>query len=295
MKFKLRRYYLYYLARSAIFLIYLLPRRAGLAIFEKLGYLAYSILPKYRRIAQENLRTAFRDEKPEREIREIARQVFGNLGKNAFELIQFPKINKDNIDKIVETKNTGIIDTARKKGKGVIILASHFGNWELLAATLKLKDYPGYVIGRRIYFKKFDDYLNHLRKLHNVDIIYRDESPRKFLKILKENSMIGILADQDVDSVEGVFVNFFGRDTYTPVGPAALARATGASIIPVFMIRKNGRHELQVEPPVELIDTGDKEKDMVTNTQRWTNVLESYIRKYPDQWVWVHRRWKTTR
>ena len=131
--------------------------------------------------------------------------------------------------------------------------------------------------------------------MHDVNVIYRDESPRKILKVLKENRIVGIVADQDVESVEGVFVDFFGHPAYTPAGPAALARASGASLIPVLIMRENGKHSLVVEKPIELADTGDKEKDLVENTRRWSSVIESYIRKYPEQWVWLHRRWKTKR
>jgi KDO2-lipid IV(A) lauroyltransferase len=124
-------------------------------------------------------------------------------------------------------------------------------------------------------------------------VIYRDESPRKMLKTLKKNWIVGIVADQDVDSVDGVFVNFFGHQAYTPSGPVALARASGAVLLPVFIIREGDGHTIAIDEPIELRDTDDKEADLIYNTQKWSNVVESYIRKYPDQWVWMHRRWKT--
>jgi KDO2-lipid IV(A) lauroyltransferase len=179
------------------------------------------------------------------------------------------------------------------KGKGVIIVTGHFGNWEIMPITLKIKGYPGAVVGRRIYFEKYDRYLNSLRAYHGVNIIYRDESPRKILKIIRSGGIVGIVADQDVDSVEGVFVDFLGREAYTPAGPAALAKVTGAALIPAFMIRQGSKHRLIFDRPIELVDTGDKDKDLITNTQAWSDVVASYIRKYPDQWVWMHRRWKT--
>jgi len=293
MKYKFRRYYLYYLARVGIFLFSLLPSKIGLAVAAKAGALAYYILPKYRKIALNNLELAFGEEKGESELKRIARRVFENLGKNAFELVRFPKIDESNIGRLVRLENADRLRRAFEKGKGVLIITAHIGNWELMAATLRLNDFPGVTVGRRIYFHKYDEYLNRLRKTHDVNVIYRDESPRRILKVLKENRIVGIVADQDVDSVDGVFVDFFGRPAYTPSGPALLARASGAPLVPVFIIRNNGKHSLFIEEPIELADTGDKEKDLVENTQKWSNVVESFIRQYPDQWVWMHRRWKT--
>lgn len=293
MRYKYRRYFLYYLGRVAAFFIYLLPVRVGTAIAGFLGCCAFLVLSKYRNIAIDNLTKVFGNEKSAEEIRVIARKVFENLGKNACETINFPKINKKNIDSLVRIDGIEIVDQSFARGKGTIILASHFGNWELLGLTFRIKDYPGVTIGRRIYFYKYDNYLNYLRRSQDVNVIYRDESPKKMLRVLKDNKILGIVADQDVDSVDGVFVNFFGMPAYTPAGPVGLARVSGASIIPVFMIRQDGHHVMKIEKPIELADTGNKEADLVTNTQRWSLIVESYIRHYPEQWVWIHRRWKT--
>ncbi|MBI5124473.1 MAG: hypothetical protein HZA72_03550, partial [Candidatus Omnitrophica bacterium] len=255
MRYKYRRYYLYYLGRVGAFLIYLVPARIGIAIGGFLGRCAFFLLPKYRKIAIDNLSLAFGDEKSRQEIYRIAAGVFENLGKNACELVNFPKINEKNINSLLKIEGIDIVDRSFAKGKGTIILASHFGNWELLGLTFRIKGYPGYTIGRRIYFYKYDSFLNGLRRTHDVNVIYRDESPKKMLRVLKDNKILGIVADQDVDSVGGVFVNFFGMPAFTPAGPAVLARATGASIIPVFVIRQGMRHIFKIDEPVELIDT----------------------------------------
>jgi KDO2-lipid IV(A) lauroyltransferase len=240
-----------------------------------------------------NLRFAFGKEKSEKELHRIAREVFANLGRNVVELINFPKITEANIDSLVQEKGLHHINKGLRRQKGIVILASHFGNWELLAAYLTLKGYRGPVIARRIYFDKYDQALRRLRASKNVEVIYRDESPKKILKVLKSGGMVGVLADQDVDSVEGVFVDFFGKLAYTPVAPASLALATEAAILPCFLIREGSKRTFVVEKPVELEITGNKERDIATNTQKWSHVLESYIRKYPSQWVWMHKRWKT--
>lgn len=293
MRYRYRRYFLYYLGRVAAFGIYLFPYRTGRAIGAFLGRCAFLILPKYRRLAINNLRMVFGGEKSAEAIRRIAARVFENLGRNACEVINFPKINRQNIGRFVRVEGIEIVDRSFKRGKGTIILASHFGNWEFLGMTFRVMGYPGVTIGRKIYFYKYDQFLNALRKSQDVNVIYRDDSPRKMLRTLKDNKILGIVADQDVDSVDGVFVNFFGIPAYTPTGPVALAKASGAAIIPCFMIREGPGHVLKIEEPVELVDTGNREADIVTNTQKWSDVVESYIRKYPDHWVWMHRRWKT--
>ncbi len=273
-------------------MVCLLPLSIALFIAKSLGRASFGLVAKYRNQTLDNLRLAFPD-KSEQEIRRIAVKVFENIGKIAAELINFPKINKSNIDKFVRIENFDLLDNELKKGKGVILLTAHFGNWELLALTMRVKGYPGSAIGRRIYFHKYDEYLNHLRKVNDVNVIYRDQSPRSILKVLRANRIIGMLADQDVDSVDGVFVDFFGKSAYTPVAPAALAMASGASLVPAFIIRSGGKHVLTIGKPIEMVNTGNKESDLLTNTKRWSDVVESYIRRYPDQWVWMHRRWKT--
>lgn len=293
MKRKLRRHVLYYLLQAVAFILRLFPLRVGLFIGGGLGVLAYYFVRKERLKTLANLRLAFGKEKSEKEIERIGRRVFANLGKNLVELVNFPKINRKNIDSLIEDKGLHKIDKALAKGKGVIILASHFGNWEFLAACLTTKGYSGPVIARRLRFEKYDRLLNRLRASKHVDIIYRDESPKKILRTLKKGGMIGVLADQDVDSVEGVFVDFFGKLAYTPIAPVSLAMATGAAMLPCFLVREGKKRAFVVEDPVELEVTGNKERDIAVNTEKWSKVLESYIRKYPDQWVWMHRRWKT--
>jgi KDO2-lipid IV(A) lauroyltransferase len=294
MQFKLRRYYLYYLARSFAFIISVLPLTVGRGLASLAGRLAFWLLPAYRRLTIKNLKSAFEGSKSDREINRIGIKVFENLGKNAAELIMTPQLARLGIDRFVKVRNSEIIDKALKQGKGAIVLATHLGNWDLLALTLTLKGYSGAVLGRRVYFKKYDNYLLRLRSISGLETIYRDESPKKFLKLLRENRILGMLADQDVDSVGGVFVDFFGKPAYTPIGPVALAKASGAALIPTFIIRgDDDKHTIMIEPPVELVDTGNKEADLVENTRRWSAIVESYIRRYPEQWVWMHRRWKT--
>lgn len=292
MKIKTRRYYIYYIARIAVFLINLLPIRLVSKVAFYLGRIGYLILKKQRVTTLDNLRSCFKD-KTDSEIERIARDVFSNIARNFAEFVSISKINKKNIGLWVRSHGLERIDETLKGGKGGIIMASHFGNWELLAAYLRIKGYRGPVIARKIYFHKFNDLLMKLRSVHGLDIMYRDESPKTILKILKGNGLIGMLADQDIDNVEGVFVDFFGRPAYTPTAPVKFAMASGAPILPCFMIRKGNRYDFAVEDPIYVEKSSDREDTVKNFTQKWSSVLESYIRRYPEQWVWMHRRWKT--
>ena len=151
----------------------------------------------------------------------------------------------------------------------------------------------GLIIARRIYIEQFNRLIVKMRKEKGNDVIYRDEYPKKILRRLNNNGYVGVLADQDVASVEGVFVDFFGKAAYTPIAPVNLAIKTGAALLPVFLIREGDRFKYIAEKEIDLDITGNRDRDIVVNTARWNKVLERYIRKYPDHWVWMHRRWKT--
>ena len=251
------------------------------------------MVPAHRKSAIENLKSAFKGEKTEAEIRAVARGVFRNLGENLFEILSVPKLTPRNIDRHVSIKGLGIIDKALSQKRGFIVLSAHLGNWELLAGWFGLKKYPVNVLARRLRYEKFDDWMNGLRRKMGVNVVMRDESAKTILKLLKEGQSIAILADQDISSLDGVFVDFFGRPAYTSTAPVILALATAVPIIPVFIVREGNGHTIYVEEPLELEITGNKENDIKVNTGKWSKVVESYIRKYPSQWVWMHNRWKT--
>lgn len=292
MKHKIRNEIIFLFLKAFSFLILLLPLWLAIKVGSVLGYLAYLILPKYRRIALENLKLAFK-EKKEAELRRICRSVFENLGKNLIELLSFSKINNKNIDSLVSISGLEKIDTLLKNGKGAVVISGHLGNWELLPAYFGLKGYPSNVIARRMRFSKYTDWVNNLRANKNVKVVLRQNSFKELLTILISNQLLGILPDQDVDSIDGVFVDFFGQKAYTPVGPVVLALASGAALITCYIYREKNHHYIVVDNPVELSKSGDKEKDLLINTEKWQKRIESYIRLHPEQWVWMHRRWKT--
>lgn len=257
-----------------------------------LGTIAYLILNKERKKAIDNLSTAFSKEMTILEIKRLCRESFQNLGINLIELLRFPKLNRENIDEFVTIIGRDRLDTALKNGKGAIMLTAHLGNWEMMAAYAALKGYPVNVVARNIYYEGYNEMLVRLRESKGVKVIYRDDVKLMF-QSLKNNELLGILADQDTVKVDGLFVKFFDELAYTPTGPAALAMRTGALLIPCFIIRENGRHKIFVEEPLPVITTGDKDKDLLINTEMYSKAIERWVRKYPSQWVWMHQRWKT--
>lgn len=292
-KFKPRRVVIFLFFRAIGVFIYLLPLRLGLRVGEGLGRLAFRILKKERRKALDHLDIAFGNSRSAKEKKIIARQVFENLGKNFVEIVSLPKFNRTNIDRYVGCKGLEIVESLIRQGKGGIVLSAHFGNWEFLAHYFAIKGYSVNVIARRVRMEHFERFLDGIRKRNRVNILYRDASAKDVIALLKKNEFVGMMPDQDMDSVSGVFVDFFGRLAYTPNGPAVLNLLTGVSIIPCFIVRKKFGHEIVIEEPLKLVKSGDREKDILENTQRCSKAIESYIRRFPSQWTWFHERWKT--
>ena len=292
-KNKPRRVVVFLLFRLVGFFVFLLPIRLGLGVGNGLGRLFFYLLKRKRQEAINNLDIAFGSSKSIEEKKRIAKEVFENLGKNFVEVVSLVKFNKINIDKYIECKGFEAIERLIGQEKGGIVLSGHFGNWELMAHYFAIKGYRVNVIARRVRMEHFERFLNRIRKRNRVNILYRDASPRDIIELLKKNEFVGFMPDQDMDSVSGVFVDFFGKKAYTPNGPAILNYLTKAPIIPCFMVRKEFGHEIIVEGPIQLKDTGDREKDILENTQRYSKVIENYIRRFPSQWVWFHERWKT--
>ncbi|MBU0683811.1 MAG: lysophospholipid acyltransferase family protein [Candidatus Omnitrophota bacterium] len=293
MKIKTRRYYLYYLLKVFLWVASLIPLKVSIKIAGFLGKIVSRIIPKYSRVAEDNLKKAFGFD--EDTVTKTAENVFVNLAKNGAEWIKLSSFDPKKLDKIV-TESEGLeqLDNVLSEGKGAVVLGFHFGNWELLGLYLKYKGYDGALVARKIYFHKYNKIVNKLRNRFGARVIYREDSPKKMLKELKNGNILGVVPDQDVDSINGAFVNFFGRPAYTPTAPVKIAMAAKTKLIPIFVVRKkDDTHKLVVEKPIDLSGVRNTEENVKLYTQKWTNVLEAYVKKYPDQWVWVHRRWKT--
>lgn len=282
-----------WLLKTAGFFIGCLP----LAFGRFLGRLAFYLDKRHRDIAIRNLETAFGREKNGSEIYKIAKKTFENLGMNLIEFCRIPRLNSGNIDKYVSVKGSDNFLNAYSKGKGVLFLTAHFGNWELelMAVAHALKGCPLNVVVRNPDNPVFADFINHIRTgCGNNKMIDKRSQMRKLLDVLKKRECAGVLLDQNVTWSEGVFVDFFGKLAATNKGFALLAMGSQSPVIPVFIIRKdNGLHELIFGEEVPVQITEDKRTDVLENTARFTKVIEDMIRKYPDDWFWVHQRWKS--
>ncbi len=274
-------------------IVLLLPRKVALNLGVLLADLFFLFLHREKAIAIENLSMAFGREKSRDEILRICRHCFENLGKGLMEVFQMPRLNSGNFGRLITLEGRQNIDNALQMGRGGIILTAHLGNWELLAAGLALAGYKSNYIVRPVRSPRLDALLDRTRKGVGGKPIPRGASVKTALQCLRRNELLGILSDVDT-KVDGVFVDFFGRPAFTPRGPVSIALRTGAALLPTFVIRQeDDTHKIVAEKALELKISGDQEEDIRINTARFTKIIESYVRKYPEQWLWIHERWKT--
>lgn len=293
LKKRLVRGIIYYGLRVVVFIVYPIPLNIAVWVGGALGKAVYYILHKERQKTLRNLQIAFPD-KDEDEIRRIACACFSNLGKGLVELINLPKFNKENLNRIVKIEGEKYINHVLKMGKGYIFVTGHVGNWELMGAAFGMKGYKVNVIAAPLYDSRINELLIKQRFLHNVRVIQRgaEDVKREIIKALRNNESLTMLIDQDT-KVPGVFVDFFGRKAYTPSGAASIAMRTGAPVLMGFIKRlPDNTHIIQIKEPLKLISSGNKDADIEANTALFTKMIESEIRKNPDQWVWMHNRWK---
>ncbi|MCB4792487.1 MAG: lysophospholipid acyltransferase family protein [Elusimicrobia bacterium] len=285
-------YYLLALLFSKIILFF--PYKIAVKFGGLLGLLAYYLIKDARDITFNNLRLCL-SEKTGEEIKRISKEVFINQGKNLFELFLFPKITKEQLLELASIKNKDAMAQALSFKKGVFIASAHCGNWEIMGSSLAQSGFPINVIAKHIYIEGLNNMLVNFRKSKGMNVILRSDrsSAKEMLRGLRNNEAIAMLIDQDTE-VNGVFVDFFSRPAWTPSGLAALALRTGASVVLALDVRMpDDRHECLLTGPLELIKTDNMEKDVLENTQMITKLIEDHIRKYPSQWVWMHKRWKT--
>ncbi len=291
---RLKNWFLYRFITSVVFVLNLLPRKSSVSLGGFLGKLAYFIIADARKRTRNNLKIAFGKEKDERELKKLALNVFENAGKNVADAVRLKDMKWEEIKKITRIEGLGYLDDAYKMGRGVVAVTGHIGNFELFAAYLSFKGYKLSVIGRELYDRRLDALLVKRRQSVGLENIPSTASVKQVIKALRSGRVLGVLADQDSTRVRGVFVNFFGRVARTPVGPALLAYKTRSPIVPMAMVREgDDKYKIVVKEPVELASSEDKEKDIIETTQRYTQVLESIIREYPSQWLWMHDRWKS--
>ena len=272
----------------------ILPRRGARFVGATAAMAAYALRPPLRRAALFNLSLAFPDWS-DRERSRAVRRMIRQVGWMAGEFSQFPKYSRANIERIVALDGFENFDAARRRGKGVLFLTGHMSAWELAPFAQALYGNPLHFLVRPIANPRVDALINGYRCLSGNRPIEKNRSAKAILRVLGEGGTVGILSDHNTSLEEGVFVDFFGIPASTTSGLARLAMRTGAAVVPGFLSwdETAGKYRLRFEPAVELADTGDEEVDVRENTQRFTRVIEDYVRAHPDQWLWVHKRWKT--
>jgi len=277
----------------AITLIRKLSRKSAIRLMRFSGNIAYLLAVSERKKAIRHLSMAFGDAKSEAEIKHIARKVFIHLGIAAADMIRLPIYIKQGIlNQLVTAEGFHHIKNALSKGKGVIVLTGHFGNWELGGAWLAQNGIPFTVVGTPLYDPRLDEIIVSGRNQAGYKNIARSKGTRDIIRSLRKNYALALLIDLDT-KVEGVFVNFFNRPAHTATGPVILSQKYGSPIVPVFIHLCNDlTYCVSFSKELDLVNTGNTKKDLITNVQKCSDEYEKVIRQYPEQWIWMHKRWK---
>ncbi len=282
----------YFLVLAVGKLIRILPLSAALTVGKGIGLMFYYVIPVRKKVAIENLTNAF-PEKSLQEIDQIVKNTYINLARNMIEFMRTPIHTKDFLDSHVHFVNPEILDQAYAQNKGGLCLTGHFGNWELMGAAISSKGFPMTGLAKEQRNKKVGKLVEDYRKKTNLGTIPMGMGVRGVLKALKEKKFVAIASDQDAHS-KGVFVDFLGRPSSTAPGVATLALKSCAPIIFGTCVRDKGGHHTVY---LELIDHSDlegvNEENIKILTQRHATALEKNVRKWPDHWLWMHKRWKT--
>lgn len=272
-----------------------LPKRWRQALGIFLGRLLFVLDRKHRRIALRNLNLAYSGEKSDLERFAIARRVFENLFHLIFEVGWARRLSIGELNRYFSFSGLECHRRAMAKGKGILYLTAHFGNWELLPVAARLAGIPARIVYRPLDAPFLDRYFKEGRTRFGAKAI--PSRPRgamyKIYRELRHGYPVAMLMDQNVDWYQGVFVDFFDHRACTNRGMALLALKSGAPVIPVFLIRTPSGFHAAFGPELPLIQTGDPIKDVEMNTEQYNRVVELYVRRFPDQWFWVHQRWKT--
>lgn len=266
-----------------------LPRKWAYLPGKLIAYLAYLLTPKRKKLAQENIKKAL--DISDREAKKITKDVYMNLGLNFAEFLMEDQFTEADIEKMVEFNNLEYLDQALEENKGVIIYSAHLGNWELLGALLAIKGYKINSIAKEQKNSLFDQKINKIRRGIGIGIIPKGLAVRQAFKALKKNEIVALLADQDARS-RGWKLNFFDRPASVFIGPVQFAQRTGAPIVPMFFHRQGWlKHELICYPPIK-IAADSSEAELKEELKKLLELTEKEIEKSPEDWMWLHRRWK---
>lgn len=259
--------------------------------------LAHVIRLLHRRLwhaGMRNLELAF-PEKPKSERKRILRGVYTSLGRLLAEFAKFPEYTKENVKRVAVYEGFENFERARERGRGVLFMTAHLGGWEIGAFAHSIYGNPLNVMMRELDNPHLDRLVTAYRSLHGNRMMRKDDFARGLIGAMRRGETVGILMDTNMTPPQGVFVDFFGHLACTASGVARVALRTGAAVVPAFTIwdKEIGKYRIHFDPPIQLANTGNDEADAITNTAAFTKKIEEFVRRYPDQWLWVHRRWKT--
>lgn len=290
----MRRRLEFVLVWAAVKLLSIPPRSVARSIGAFIGRLALLLTPRLAGVGDLNLRLAF-PAKSAAERQQILRKLYRNLGWLLAEFCQMPRYTPETTRSFIRYEGLEHYLAARDEGKGVLILTGHLGAWELSSFYHSLMGHPMSIVIRRLDNPLVDSLVNHIRCLHGNQVLHKDDFARGLLASMRRGETVGILMDTNMTPPQGSFVDFFGQSACTGTGLARIAMKTGARVLPGFLLWEEATQQyvLRFGAPLCVATGGDVEADAIANTALFTKVIEDYVRQYPDQWLWVHRRWKT--
>jgi KDO2-lipid IV(A) lauroyltransferase len=287
-----RNDFIYALLLTLFIFAKIVPRKIGLFVFGMVGRLFYPLLPLEKERTIQNLTLIFGNRWDTKKIHAMARTVYENLGKNIFDAIYLSCCPNAVFQKIVQHNDLAALDRAYHQGKGVIVMGGHLGCFEMMASVTANRSFNCVTIGQRLFDPRIDALSKKMRNRDRITYLHRDGSGRDIVRLLLKGYAFGVLIDQDVD-LEGVFARFLGLPAFTPSSPMRIAMKYH---IPVFVVhtarQADNTHAIVFEGPLELDSAGDFSRDLVANIQKVNDILSGAIMENPDQWVWMHRRWR---
>ena len=290
---RLRNVAVYHAVRAFIGVMNAIPRRWALTVSGWTGAVGYLAARGSRRLTLNNLTLAYGDEKSRRQIRQLGRSVFRELGRNVVDVARMPRVTAENVDDLVRADGLPYLESAYGEGRGVVAVSAHLGNFELMGTYLALKGYAVTVVAAPLYDARLDALLVRNRMRGGLNVVSRDRAATAVFRALKQGHVVGLLVDQDTRGA-GITVPFFGWPARTPTGPAVLAYRSDAPIVPMAIHRlPDDTHLVTVRPPIR--PAGGNPEDIEKTTSEYTAELERFIRRAPAQWVWLHDRWKASR
>ena len=272
----------------------ILPRPVSRLLGIALGMAAYILVGRLRRVGKRNLEIAF-PQMQKRQRSRVIRELFVGFGRHLAEFCMFPRYTAENARSVALYDGFENYAAAREAGRGVLLLTAHLGAWEIGSFVHSIFGNPIKIVVRKLDNPQVDALVERYRTLHGNQTFAKEDFARGLLAAMKAGETVGILMDTNMTPPQGVFVGFFSTLACTASGMARVALRSGAAVVPAFTIwdKKLKKYRVRFDPALQLVSTGNDDADAVTNTALFNRVIQNYVTRYPEQWLWVHRRWKT--